>query len=380
MLVHRYRWSPTAGWTTPLPATPDRAPQLVLSFGHVDAAPAEWFTEVRTQWPAAEHVYCSGGGQINDGSVSDEDTIVTVIEFAEATVHTVLRTGVEISCSAAVGTDIGRALADVPALSHVLVFAEGISLNAAKFIHALNDELPSNVKISGGLASNGLELSRTVVGLNDPPSSGCVVAVGLAGPSIVTATGSVGGCELFGPERIVSRADAATVYELDGENALEVYKRYLGSFAAELPGIALLFPLAVWEQVDGPLSVRSILAIDESVGALRFGGDIPEGSIVRLMRGTTDRLIDGAASAARLANDLDGVEASLTLCVSCIGRRAVMRSRVEEELDEVVSASQGSPVVGFYSNGELAPPTDGREHARAVLHNHTMTVTSIGER
>jgi hypothetical protein len=57
-----------------------------------------------------------------------------------------------------------------------------------------------------------------------------------------------------------------------------------------------------------------------------------------------------------------------------------MRSRVEEELDEVVLATGGAPVVGFYSNGEIAPPSDGRTFAKAVLHNQTMTVTTIGER
>ena len=53
---------------------------------------------------------------------------------------------------------------------------------------------------------------------------------------------------------------------------------------------------------------------------------------------------------------------------------------VEEEIEEVVRLSGSSTVIGFYSNGEIAPPTDGREFAAAVLHNQTMTVTTISER
>ena len=133
------------------------------------------------------------------------------------------------------------------------------------------------------------------------------------------------------------------------------------------------------------MSVRTILAVDDAVGSLRFAGDIPQGSIVRLMRTSTDKLIDGAASAARiaaarLAADSAAVAPGLTICVSCIGRRAVMRSRVEEELEEIVFGDRTVPVIGFYSNGEIAPPSDGRDFAQAVLHNQTMTVTTIGER
>ena len=50
---------------------------------------------------------------------------------------------------------------------------------------------------------------------------------------------------MFGPDRRVTRAKGNVVYELDGQPALALYKRYLGSFAAGLPGSALLFPLCL---------------------------------------------------------------------------------------------------------------------------------------
>lgn len=177
------------------------------------------------------------------------------------------------------------------------------------------------------------------------------------------------------------------LYELDGERALDVYKRYLGHFANELPGSALLFPLAVRATHDSPVAVRTCLHVDEEAGTLRFAGDIPQGALVRLMRTSPDRLVDGATQAAAHARVDRGASGSaesahdaLTLCVSCIGRRAVMRSRTEEELEEVVRESGSTVVVGFYSNGELAPPSDGRAHRQAVLHNQTMTVTTLSER
>ena len=381
MDIATWRWTPSAGWSAPVAGPVAANAQLVLSFGPATAPPPSWFDALRAAAPRARHVYCSGGGQIAEATVDDEVVVVTAVHFASTTVHPVLLEGVTTAGSAACGHALGEQLRDLAGLRHVLLFAEGLSFNAAAFLEALNAELPAGVGVSGGLASNGLALSACAVGLDAPPAQGQLVAVGLAGEQLAVGTGSVGGWDFFGPERTVTRAGVAEVFELDGEPALDVYKRFLGDFAAELPGSALLFPLAVRTIPDGPVAVRTILSIDEGSGSMRFAGDIPHGSTVRLMRTTTDRLIDGAGAAAALARQ--GVETGapvLALCVSCIGRRAVMRSRVEEELEEVAHALAEATVVGFYSNGEVAPPSDGREHQRAVLHNQTMTVTAFTER
>ncbi len=390
MQIERRTWEPSRGWSEALPHVVDPRPVLILSFGPVDVPPSDWFEAVSAAWPNAQHLYCSGGGQIVDGVVDDHTTSVSVIAFDSATVHPVVRHDAQLPNSALLGASMGAELSSIPGLRHVLIFAEGLSLNGAAFVAAMTDALPSEVRLSGGLASNGTALTRTVVGLNAPPTSGTIVAIGLVGDALDIGTGSVGGWDYFGPERVATRSDGTVLFELDGERALDVYKRYLGEFARELPGTALMFPLAVWQSASGPLTVRTILAIDEETGALRFAGDIPQGSTVRLMRTTTDKLIEGAAQAATMAaggrgnGSDDGAPTlapwAIALCVSCIGRRAVMRSRVDEELDEVVLAARGAPVVGFYGNGEIAPPSDGRTFDQAVLHNQTMTVTMLGER
>ena len=157
-------------------------------------------------------------------------------------------------------------------------------------------------------------------------------------------------------------------------------RRHLGDLATELPGSALLFPLALTPTDGGPAVVRTILGIDDSAGSLRFAGDMPQGYKVRLMRSTKDSLLDGAMQAAidALAG-MNGVAPSSLICVSCIGRRAVLRSRVGEEMDEVAQQAPGVVVTGYYSNGEIAPPTGVTDRV-ALLHNQTMTITAIGER
>ena len=295
-----------------------------MSFGPEQAPPDNWFGELAAHCPTAQHVYVSGGGQIIDGQVEDAITVVTFLQFDRATVHPVLLEGATVDGSEQIGVEVATRLRDISGLRHVLLFAEGITFNGSAFLSGLNPLLPEGVRVSGGMASNGTALSNSVIGLNGPPRTGRVVAVGLAGDSLIVGTGSVGGWDFFGPERVVTRADNTVLHELDGERALDVYKRYLGSFAEELPGSALLFPLAVRATRESPVTVRTCLSVDETDGTLRFAGDIPNGAMVRLMRTTPDKLADGAARAALLARTdaprNDGQD-SLTLCVSCIAAK-----------------------------------------------------------
>lgn len=382
MRVRHHTWTSGTGWSAPDGPDEQRA-QLVLSFGPEHAPPASWFDDVRARAPHAHHVYVSGGGQIVNGLVEDDTCVVTFLTFDRATVHPIAVEQATVETSARIGASVGEQARRIPGLRHLLVFAEGITFNGTAFLRGLTPLLPDGVRVSGGMASNGPALTRSVIGIDGPPGPGRVVALGLAGDSLVIGTGSVGGWDFFGPERVVTRAEGTVLHELDGERALDMYKRYLGHFADELPGSALLFPLAVREERDGPVAVRTCLHVDETHGTMRFAGDIPPGATVRLMRTTTDKLVDGAARAAALARIAPAAPTgsdALALCVSCIGRRAVMRSRAEEELEEVMRESGSAVVVGFYSNGEIAPPSDGRAFENAVLHNQTMTVTTITER
>jgi hypothetical protein len=374
------RWSPHTGWASSPAPDEDADTQLLLAFGPIAAPDQQWFDDVRARWPRATLVYSSGGGQIAGVDVLDADVVLTGMRFDRATVQVHALDGVGVTPCDVLGAQLGTEIASDPRVSHVLLFLDGLYLNGAAFTAALTARLPRGVTVSGGLASDGLAFVATGVGVNGPPLSRRVVAVALAGDSLVVGTGSAGGWAPFGPERVVTHASGPTVFTLDDQRALDVYRRYLGELANELPGSALLFPISMTPPDGGPMVVRTILSIDDTRGALRFAGDVPQGYRVRLMRSTRDSLLDGAALAAQTARDgLGGVEPQVLLCVSCVGRRAVLRSRIEEEVDEVAQVAGGAVVSGYYGNGEIAPPL-GTGQTAALLHNQTMTVTAIGER
>jgi hypothetical protein len=208
---------------------------------------------------------------------------------------------------------------------------------------------------------------------------GAVIAVGFYGERLRIGYASLGGWDPFGPERRITRSAGNVLYELDGRSALALYKLYLGDHAAKLPASGLLFPLSVRETAGAPGVVRTILAVDEETSTLTFAGDMPQGALAQLMKANFDRLIDGAVGAARTSYEaVGGSSPDLALLISCVGRKMVLKQRVEEEVEGVRDVlGERTVLAGFYSYGEISPFTPD---ARCELHNQTMTITTFAER
>jgi hypothetical protein len=261
-------------------------------------------------------------------------------------------------------------------LKHVLVFSEGGHMNGDHLIAGISKNLPSHIAVTGGLAGDSARFAKTQVGLNDIISENMVVALGLYGDAIDVGYGSNDGWDLFGPLRLVTKSEENVLFDLDDTNALELYKKYLGERANELPGAALLFPLCILKP-DGTKLVRTILSINEENQSMVFAGNVPVGSKVQFMIANFDRVIDSASIAASSSRLHEHENPDLTLMVSCVGRKLVMQNRTEEEIEAVTDTyNQESTFCGFYSNGEICPSSDGINS----LHNQTMTITTFKER
>jgi hypothetical protein len=345
----------------------------VVAFGDLGAADA--VRELTQAYPLARVVGCSSAGEITGPHITDGGLAVGVARFDRTELRVAQVAMERQSSSRSSGVQLGEAL-NGPGLRAVFVLSDGLAVNATELLGGLHSVLPQGVTVTGGLAGDGSRFEHTLVLANGSVASNMVTAVGLYGDALQVGHGSRGGWDVFGPERVVTRSQRNVLYELDGHPALSLYKTYLGERAEGLPATALLFPLALrTSSADEPL-VRTILSVNEAEQSMTFAGDLPEESIVQLMRANFDRLIDGASQAGRLASD-PGDRPSLSVAISCIGRRLVLGERTEEELDAVLeSLPAGAPLVGFYSYGEISPLTPGQ---CGSLHNQTMTLTRYWE-
>ena len=364
-------------WQPRPPALPSA--HLVLIFGSGPALRQPIVEEVRKAYPRAYITGCSTAGEICGNNVFDDSVVVTAIEFEQTTCKGVAVSLRDASSSKEAGVRIAAALPDHGTLRHVLVFSDGLNVNGSELVEGLTGALPTHLTVTGGLSGDGGRFKSTAVVADGELKDRTIVAVGFYGEALRIGYGSLGGWDTFGPARLVTRARGNVLYELDGQSALSLYKRYLGDQAKELPASGLLFPLSIHTD-DNPMGVvRTILGVNDDEDSMTFAGDIPEGSHARLMRANFDRLIDGAVGAARVSTDALGSEhTECALLISCVGRKMVLQQRIEEEIEgvrDVVGA--GAVLTGFYSYGEISPfaPT-----AKCTLHNQTMTITTFSER
>lgn len=372
------RYHGSSGWSAELPAELDSPSTLVLAFGASsfadNPAPLE---EIHRAFPLSQVIGCSTAGEILDESLTDDTVVLSVVPFRSTRLKRTFTVCRNASESFSAGKTVGHRLAEKD-LRAVLVLSDGLNVNGSSLVEGLRDSMPPGVVITGGLAGDGSRFERTWVLREGQPDTGIVSAVAFYGPDVRVTHGSRGGWDVFGPQKKVTRSEGNVLLELDGQPALNLYKKYLGVRAVDLPASGLLFPLSITTPEQSDPVVRTLLAVDEARQSLTFAGDIPIGASAQLMQVNFNRLISAAAESSIRANR--GTEgqagAALSIAISCVGRRLVLRERAEEELRAAASAlSPGDRQIGFYSYGELSPIASGK----CELHNQTMTITRVFE-
>jgi hypothetical protein len=377
MKLDQTRWTSAHGWMPRAPGNLSDA-SLVLAFGSRDVLKrAAALQTVRAAYPNACIIGSSTSGEILGTEVTDESLVVTAIRLEtshSAAVRETINTAEE---SFAVGERLAQSIPHDD-LIHTIVFSDGSHVNGSELVAGIAAHLPPNVPLTGGLAGDADRFEETYVIWDGVASQHTIVLLGLYGKNLRVGFGSLGGWDTFGAERTITHSHGNILYELDGQSALALYKTYLGAHAQGLPATAFLFPLSV-RTPDHPRGVvRTILNVSEADQSMTFAGDMPEGGYARLMKANFRQLIDGAEGAARTSyKALGSVEPEFALLISCVGRKIILKQRVEDEVEavrEVLGAH--TPLTGFYSYGEISPLTPG---VQCELHNQTMTIIALRE-
>jgi hypothetical protein len=379
MRTEQCRWTEAKGWEPESPGVLGQSAQLALVFGGTSVLKKQGLLdEIKKAYPQAHVFGCSTAGEICDTQVSDDSLVVTAASFEHTRLEGVQIKVTEVGGSFQAGERLAQSL-DKNRLAHVLVLSDGLKINGSDLVKGLTKHLPEKTTITGGLSGDGGRFEDTLVLLDGPPKRDTIAVLGLYGDRLRVGYGSFGGWDAFGPDRLITRSEGNVLYELEGGSALELYKKYLGEHAQGLPATGLLFPLSLRTKEGESGVVRTILSVSEEEQSMTFAGDVPEGAYVHLMKANFDRLIDGAVEAAKTSRSAIGSSSpDLAILISCVGRKMVLKQRIEEEVEGVRDAlGDGTVLTGFYSYGEISPTMPGRP---CKLHNQTMTVTTLSER
>lgn len=264
----------------------------------------------------------------------------------------------------------------------VIVLGDGLVGNNMKLVSGMQEKLPRDCPIVGGLASEHLSFEHTYQFFDREVFEGGAVALALRG-RIGLATAAGAGFQPVGAVRTCTEVvDDRVIKSLDGERAVNLYKSFLGENVAERPGIGIEFPIAILAGAGGgdymesdarTQVIRAVRQISDGSGALSCAGDVYRGAKIRLTRATKDDLIAAARVSAEQAK-AKLPNPAICLIVACGGRKVILGGRYPEEIEAVRTVLGETPQVGFYSYGEISP-VDGIN----MYHDETFTLVLIGE-
>lgn len=363
-------------WDDGFDTSLDSQNTLIVCFGSTDTDDiSSALNDLKNNFPSSIIMGCSTSGEIYDEEIYEHSLVAAVMKFEKTTIKYESIEIKEPSDSLESGALLAGKLSQDD-LKALFVLSDGLNVNGSQLTKGLNSKL-SDVIVTGGLAGDDANFEKTWVLVDKTPQSNHITAVGFYGEDIHVAYGSQGGWNKFGIDRMVTEARDNVLYKLDDKPALEVYKTYLGEKASELPSSGLLYPLMIKEDGSNESKVRTILAVNEEEQSITFAGDIPNGSEVMFMRASMNELVEGASNAAGALklNDYNNQD-SISIAISCVGRKLVLGHKTEDELEAVMDKlNDNVEQIGYYSYGEISPLNDGK----CDLHNQTMTLTQIWE-
>lgn len=208
----------------------------------------------------------------------------------------------------------------------------------------------------------------------------------LWGGKVNFGLGTEHGWQPLGKPRHVTKAEADTVYEIDGEPAANLYKAY---FAKEIPELkkdlsrlAVFYPVGIAVSEKKEYLLRSLSAMNDD-GSLVFKGEVPQKSAVRLMISSKESCLSSTAVAAQTAlSALKGRKIKFTLVLNSFSRYALLGRAASQEIKlvrDILGAD--APLAGIYTSAEQAPlnSINYNNLGKSYIHNNSIAVLAIAE-
>ena len=321
--------------------------------------------DIKKTLPNSEIIGATTDGEIIDGKVSINKTIVSITKFESVTFNIDY---IEFEENKTIEQS-ARILADKICnddTKAIISFADGLHTNGEEFLNGLS-YYRDDISISGGLAGDNATFTSTFVFNNEKIISNGAVAVSLNGDLNVYTNYSFN-WEPIGKELVVTKSENNVVYTIDGNTAYDTYKYYLGEEVAKmLPAIGIEFPLII--QRNGILIARAAVGLNDD-GSLVFAGNLHEGDIVQFGSGNSEQILNNSNKKAMLLND-QPIESIFVY--SCMARRRFMPELIQKEIKPLTNFG---PVSGFFTYGEFFT-TKCSKHKE--LLNQTMTLIALSE-
>ncbi len=367
---------------------------LAIVFSSVDLSCANLLKAVSNYLSGIPVIGSSGAAVISNQGIATHGLVVMLVHFSEGA-H--FNTACTKDLQTKSGLQAGEELADqllygFKNMRRVLsiIFSDALIQESSSLLYGLQEKFGKSFPFIGASASDNFSFSKTHLYYNrEIFRDGCVGM--LLGGKLNFGLGVRHGWKPIGKPHTVTAASGNVVTHIDNEPAVNLYEKYLGynftRLKKELKHISILYPMGIYVPGEEEYLLRNVISV-ESDGSLRFQGNIPEESTVRLMISTkegclsaTQEAVDEAKrglTSPMVETKKDGVN-RFVIVFSSISRYMLLKRDARKEL-EIIKKGFGAetPLIGLYTYGELAPLMAINYLGQVYLHNQTITVLTIG--
>lgn len=296
---------------------------------------------VKTYFPEAVIVGASSSGEIADGEVCEETTLISVTGFQATRLKT-------FSSDKENADDTGKelALSLIGAQTKcIIMFVDGLDYDTDALLNSFNESGGDKVLIAGGISGDKYTFDDSFVFLDTLIVSKGVVAVALDSDVLHCFTDYNFGWKSVGKSMLVTSSDKNCIYEIDDKPVLSVYAEYLGKEVLKnMPQSIMEFPLTFDD--DGFHTARSAINVTEDKG-IEFSSPIKEGTSVRFGIEDENKVISTTADIYIKAS-MQPLESIFVY--SCAVRKSFFNNHLELEYKAL---SKLASEAGFITYGEF---------------------------
>ena len=263
-----------------------------------------------------------------------------------------------------------------------LIAGSNMQTDAEQLLFGFEDVGGKQVNVFGCMAGDDYAFREQFVFTNGKSSNTGVVTLALDQNKIIIKGKATCGWKPVGTTKTVTKSEGNHVYTVDDVPVLDLTMRYGGitNINKETANqdtaleIATTLPLQLQRESGDPI-MRPGLIVNWEDGSFICSGTVPQGSKIRFSLPPDFDVMETVIRGAEELKNSEMPEADALIVFSCAGRILAFGPMMNMEI-EGVKKIWDVPMVGMFSNAELARATNGN----LEMHNLTTCCVVLKEK
>ena len=316
--------------------------------------------KLKEKFPKALIIGTTTAGEISHGKIYDNSSIISLSLFQ----NTQLQAHYVNNIHKKTGKKLSKKICSKDTKAAV-VLSEGLQGSDYEgFIKGIKAQNPQII-IAGGLAGDNFLLEKTYIFLGENIYEKGAIGVSFSGEKLFAQNNYNLNWAPIGKSFTITHSQGNIVSKIDGEDAVTVFRKYLGEEifadnAAALPDFQLLYKEGSTTVARTPMSIQG--------KSILLAGPIAQGQRVQFGFSNASAVVSGSNA---ISQKMAQYPMESIYIYSCIARKTLLGKTLEKEF---AAFEHLAPTSGFFTYGEFYSTS-----ANNALLNCTTTILALSE-